>query len=91
MAEIDPSAPVKIREQLVSVAWVDEAFYCGSVLATGCAESGVVRVVCESCVADSALVHELLHVYLQGDPTHSSPLWASVRRINAKVRLMICR
>lgn len=91
MADVAPDAPGVIRERLVSVSWVDEAFYCGRLLAAGCDMAGVVTVVCEACVADSALAHELMHVYLDGDPEHRSPLWLAVPKINSKLRLLICR
>ncbi len=66
------------------VTWVDaDAFDCGGVAAYGCYDGYMIRVTVETCLGETALAHELTHVYLhrksleEGDGDHSLPIWKS--------------
>ena len=86
-----PGAMARIQRAPDAIEWRDEAFYCnGTGVATGCQGRGKIIVVCEFCIADTALVHEYVHAYLGGDPGHTNELWTLVSQINADLRKNAC-
>jgi hypothetical protein len=64
------------------VQWVDAvSFDCGGRDSLGCYDGAMIRVTVETCLGETALAHELIHVYLYrsgvaaGDGDHSLRIW----------------
>lgn len=58
-----------------------DGFDCGGVESVGCYDGVGIEVTEEGCLGESALAHELIHVYLhrkgidRGDGDHVRPIW----------------